>query len=443
MKTDYKIVGQLVARAKENDSSSFTQLYELTYQKLYFLALSILKNEADAEDALQETYMKIFTSLQNLEDGTLFIAWANRIIYNICMRMLEKRRDILVGDEQLLAIPDDKEEYNPLSSCILNEKKHHLAHLIESLDPVLRTCIILKYYNNMKVSEISIVMECPEGTVKSRLNTAKKQLLQMATKERSKDMWLNSFIMLPIGGTLKEAAKRISLSPDKAMNTLMGSLNNAGFSTNVSFQPASSISSMGSTGASIAIVSGSVLTTLTIGCIVAMQIVSPSFVEIEIPQELTAKPVSLIAKMGDIPKTEEVYAIRGDGTKLDGVGSDSEFTIVIPENGRYTIFAIGKNDKVISETITLTTMDFQAPHLTSYSNTEDTFIISVQDDLAGIDYDKIFLEVNGERYSPISVDFETSSVTFDLPKAELAILSISDMLGNLAEFDVEIFKKNK
>lgn len=442
MKSDYKTLEKLVDRAKEGDNAAFVEIYQLTYQKLYFLALSILKNEADAEDALQETYIKIFTSLQDLEDGIVFIAWSNRIIYNISMRILEKRRDLLVGDDQLLSIPDDKEENNPLSSCILNEKKQHLAHLIECLDPVLRTCIILKFYNNMKISEISLVMECPEGTIKSRLNTAKKQLLQMALKERSKDMWLNSFVMLPIGGTLTEAAKGISLSPDKAMNTLMGCLNHAGFSTNVSFQPTSSVSSMSSIRASLAITSGSVLT-LSIGCIVALQVISPSFLAIEFPQELTAQPVSIIAKMGDIPRTEEVYAVGGDGTRLDGIGKDSEFTIVIPENGRYTIFAIGKNDKVISETITLITMDFKAPQLTSYSNTEDTFMISVEDDLAGIDYDKIFLEVNGEQYSPISVDFETSSVTFDLPKAESAILSISDMLGNLAEFDVQIVKKNK
>ena len=102
MKNNYREIASLVSKLKANDQSVFPRIYELTYQKLYFLCFSILKNEEDSKDALQETYIKILANISSLQDNTLFIAWANKIAYSVSIRMVTKNSPDPVDDEFLV-----------------------------------------------------------------------------------------------------------------------------------------------------------------------------------------------------------------------------------------------------------------------------------------------------------------------------------------------------
>ena len=73
MKDNYKEIAILVERLKAQDKSVFPKLYELTYQRIYFLCFSILRNEEDAKDAVQETYIKVLLNIGSLQNNELFI----------------------------------------------------------------------------------------------------------------------------------------------------------------------------------------------------------------------------------------------------------------------------------------------------------------------------------------------------------------------------------
>ena len=105
MKRNRNELVTVVKQLKENDSYAFSRLYELTYQKLYFFCYSLLKNEHDAQDALQETYIKIYSNLHSLENDDSFVVWMNKISYNVCITMIKKRRSYWVKIFSAIFLP--------------------------------------------------------------------------------------------------------------------------------------------------------------------------------------------------------------------------------------------------------------------------------------------------------------------------------------------------
>ena len=82
----------LAANAMQGDEQSFSQLYQLYYQKVYALAFQTLKNAADAEDVLQITFIKAWKSISRLNDPAAFNTWIQRIAVNECTTLLRRRK---------------------------------------------------------------------------------------------------------------------------------------------------------------------------------------------------------------------------------------------------------------------------------------------------------------------------------------------------------------
>ncbi len=169
-------IAKLVKQTKDGDSNAFAQLYQQTYQKVYFFSLYLTKNETLAQDVVQETFIYALKSINTLKDDKLFIAWLNKINYTIALRVIKKEKNISLSDEDLYSIPDDNESSNPMAQIIKNDQKKEILDCISTLPYGLRAVIILKYYHDMKDKEIALVLDCPVGTVKSRLNTARNLL---------------------------------------------------------------------------------------------------------------------------------------------------------------------------------------------------------------------------------------------------------------------------
>ena len=84
---------ELVNQAKKSDQSAITQLYELTNQNAYFVAISMMKNEDDTFDVLQNAYIKAYNKLDTLENPEKFQSWLNQIVSNECKMALRKHKD--------------------------------------------------------------------------------------------------------------------------------------------------------------------------------------------------------------------------------------------------------------------------------------------------------------------------------------------------------------
>ena len=168
---------KLVQKAKEGDKDAQRELYEVSYKKVYYLALRITKNPEDAEDVAQESFISAFKALPNLQNNNAFEGWLFQIVANKC-------RNKLTRTKQVDALPEGFEEHTPdtsegiLPEDILQdaEKRRMIMEIVNELSDVQRECVMLFYYSQLSVKEIAKSLDISEGTVKSRLNYARQKI---------------------------------------------------------------------------------------------------------------------------------------------------------------------------------------------------------------------------------------------------------------------------
>lgn len=193
-----------LARAGEERGYGF--LYEKTYKSKYYLALQYMKNEEEAEDVLQEAYIKAFSKLDTLENPEAFSGWLGMIVANTAKNMLAKKRPLLFSD---LAVDDEGEQFEyqiedndlevqPELSYTRQETKELVHELIDSLSEEQRLCVLMFHIEGIPISEIARAMECSENTVKSRLNYGRKNLRMKAEDLQKKGYKLYSVAPLPL-----------------------------------------------------------------------------------------------------------------------------------------------------------------------------------------------------------------------------------------------------
>lgn len=165
-------------KPKKNEEQKFTELIEENKIRFYKTAKIILKNDDDVYDAIQEALISIYKNYEKLENEKFFSTWATRIIINKCYDLLRKRKNNIVPIDEFI-------ENNP--SMGQNDKyeidESGIKQAMNFLNDDIKLIVVLYYYDNYSVKEISEIVNIPEGTVKSRLSTARKILKQKLGKE--------------------------------------------------------------------------------------------------------------------------------------------------------------------------------------------------------------------------------------------------------------------
>lgn len=172
--TDYKII---VPRALGGDAAALDELYKSTSRAVYFTCLCLLKNEQDAEDLSQNTYITAFAKLKTLENPERFEPWIKRVAANLCKDFLYKKgvHPSEPLDEEVFE--DVDEGFLPEEYAEQSEKREIVMKIMrENLSDVLYQTVIMFYFDEMTIAEIAEEMNCPEGTVKYRLNAARAKI---------------------------------------------------------------------------------------------------------------------------------------------------------------------------------------------------------------------------------------------------------------------------
>lgn len=142
----------------------FVRLIQEYMPNLYRLALGILHNRDDAEDAVSESVLKAYEKIHTLRKRENFQAWIMQITANEAKRIYAKNKRLSPVENVEDYMPDFRDEY------------HELWDVVMELDVVYREVIILYFYERFSIKEIGIILNIAEGTVKSRLFRGKKQL---------------------------------------------------------------------------------------------------------------------------------------------------------------------------------------------------------------------------------------------------------------------------
>lgn len=151
------------------DKEEFLRLTLDSEPTLFHVSLSILHNEQDCADAVQEAILKAYENRHKLKEIKYFKTWIVRIVINECYGMLRRKKHFQTYD-------DTVQDSFANSSHYVKEEYIDLYQAINRLGEKEKICVILYYLEDYSVAETADVLKIPIGTVKSRLNHARKEL---------------------------------------------------------------------------------------------------------------------------------------------------------------------------------------------------------------------------------------------------------------------------
>ena len=181
----------LVQHAQKGDHDAFAALVTEHQRYVFNLALRVVKDENEALDLAQETFVRAWTALPNFKGQSQFRTWLYRIVTNLCYNRLPNLRRSLndLGDDVMEDIPETKSN-TPAQEFESNETRQHLYQAIDSLDAHYKILITLRYQNELSYDEIASTLNLPLGTVKTGIFRAKEQLRKSLAQ--LEDSWITA-----------------------------------------------------------------------------------------------------------------------------------------------------------------------------------------------------------------------------------------------------------
>ena len=209
-----KTIKELVLSAKNGNKKAFDKLYELTHNDVWYNCISLLKDEENAKDIMQETYITAFLKLDTLNDEQKFCGWITSIAVNKCKNKLKGKVEYQIDDEVLIVETETDELMLPEEYITKAEKRKVLLQIMEdTLSFNQYQTVLMFYFDEMSISEIAQGLEISEGTVKSRLNSSRaKMKTAIEDYEKKSGDKLHGVVVVPFFTTIfKEEAKSLSV----------------------------------------------------------------------------------------------------------------------------------------------------------------------------------------------------------------------------------------
>lgn len=209
-----KKIKELVSSAKSGNKKSFDKLYELTHNDVWYNCLSLLKDEENAKDIMQETYITAFLKLDTLKDEEKFCGWVTTVAVNLCKKKLKGKVEYQIDDEVLITEAETDELMLPEEYITKTEKRKVLLQIMEdTLSFNQYQTVLMFYFDEMSISEIAQGFEISEGTVKSRLNSSRaKMKTAIEDYEKKSGDKLHGVVVVPFFTTIfKEEAKSLAV----------------------------------------------------------------------------------------------------------------------------------------------------------------------------------------------------------------------------------------
>ena len=209
-----KTIKELVLSAKNGNKKAFDKLYKLTSNDVWFTCVSLLKDEENAKDIMQETYITAFLKLDTLKDEEKFCGWLTAIATNKSKNKLKGKVEYQIDDEILIAETETDELMLPEEYINKAEKRKVLLQIIEdTLSFNQYQVVLMFYFNELSIAEIAQALEISEGTVKSRLNSSRaKMKTAIEDYENKSGDKLHGVVVVPFFTTIfKEEANSLAV----------------------------------------------------------------------------------------------------------------------------------------------------------------------------------------------------------------------------------------
>ncbi len=176
--------GRLISQIRQGNILALKVLYEKYKVQVYHTALAITHDREAAEDILQDCFLRVYTYIDRLDGSLPLSPWLHRVAINLSYNWLNKRRRWLQPLEDVIDRLVAGPRTLPESALERGELQRVIQKAIASLSFEHRVVIVLFYLNSFSLNEIAYVLDCPVGTVKSRLHYARRNLRRKLEKDR-------------------------------------------------------------------------------------------------------------------------------------------------------------------------------------------------------------------------------------------------------------------
>ncbi len=172
---------QLMQLIGKGNDKAFAELYDRYSNKMhYYFYRMLYQNKEKADDFTQDLFMKLIEKANLFDSNRKLSTWLYTIAANMCKNEYRRKERNIVSSQ----LPPYADEFFLADETVITEvldKKlfqEHLQNAIEGLDEIHQQCFVLRYQEELSVKEISEILNCPEGTVKSRIHYSLKKLAQ-------------------------------------------------------------------------------------------------------------------------------------------------------------------------------------------------------------------------------------------------------------------------
>ncbi|WP_458476251.1 RNA polymerase sigma factor [Paenibacillus sp. TH7-28] len=166
-------------RCRNGDREAFYKLVEPLLDRVYSASAAILRSTHLAEDAVQNAMIEAYRAIMNGKEIRSFAGWFKHLCAMRAIDLARKRSRLNKMTEDLEHLEPVDQGAQPIEALLKKEERHRLLSQVMSLDIQHRSVVLLFYYQEMSIEEISAVLGVKEGTVKSRLHRARHKLLKL------------------------------------------------------------------------------------------------------------------------------------------------------------------------------------------------------------------------------------------------------------------------
>jgi len=191
------------------------QIYNEAYRAVYWTAMALLKNEADADDVVQDAFVSFMETYDDMKDTAKATALLKKIAANKCLDRIKLTRTVAVEDEFFEDAETLPEDFLPDSIIEHEESRKIIMNIIEnSLSDEIRRTLVLYYFDELTTKEIAEMLQIPQGTVLWRLNFAKKKIKKEVEKyEKDKNTKLFGMALPFLNRLFIKEAEQLPLRP--------------------------------------------------------------------------------------------------------------------------------------------------------------------------------------------------------------------------------------
>ncbi len=158
---------QLLARAREGDRSAFRLLVEHHIKKAYDVAFGFVRDHDLADDIVQDAFLRAFGALEEFRGDSKFSTWLHRIVVNLSLNRVKRERMKAVREVPILNAASLVSSQGMDVSSV--DVRSHLERALHELPTLQRAVVILRHYEGMSTKQVSRILQCSEGTVKTHL----------------------------------------------------------------------------------------------------------------------------------------------------------------------------------------------------------------------------------------------------------------------------------